>query len=126
VRNYKVYVTVTYALPVRAPDAGTAINMATREAQLRHERDPDAIHHEVDDYTCIDDPRPYSTSASRALVDQMTKGLVKGIARTCLHADCGQTSHRDDWGPGFVRCPRCGRVQPSAEEQNTPATKETP
>ena len=33
---------------------------------------------------------------------------------TCQH--CGISSRKGEWGPGHVRCPRCGKVALSASE----------
>jgi hypothetical protein len=40
---------------------------------------------------------------------------MRAATYTCFH--CGLSSFKNEWGPGWITCPRCHKVAPSAFEQ---------
>lgn len=91
---------IVYRVPFVAHDSREAYDLAAQLAQ-------------TNGHQLLGPPQPAPKSV-RASVEA---GQTKSHTQVCLYPDCGAVALREDWGPGWILCPTCSRIAPSAEEQ---------
>lgn len=47
--------------------------------------------------------------------EQIAQGLLKTANQVCER--CGVNAHKTMWGPGYMKCPRCGKAPLSPAER---------